>query len=136
MAEVVVNWLAVLAASVVGFGVGGLWYGPLFGDAWMRSLGWDPAVVKAQPKKGMRQLFTIVFLLQWVMAVCLAFFIGNEPDAMMGAFYGFLTGLPWVAGALAVNALFEGKPASYIYLNGAYWTISFTLMGLIIGWWQ
>jgi hypothetical protein len=38
--------------------------------------------------------------------------------------------------ALAVNALFEQKPASYIFINGAYWTITFTLMGLIIGWWM
>lgn len=136
MGEVDINWLAVLAASVVGFAIGGAWYGPLFGEAWMRSLGWDPAAVKARPKKGMRQLFTIVFLLQWCMAMCLAFFLGNETTAILGALYGFLTGLPWVAFALAVNALFEGRKLSYILINGAYWTLTFTLMGLIIGWWQ
>ena len=136
MGAVDVNWLAVLAASVVGFAIGGLWYGPVFGDAWMRSLGWDPEEVKARPKKGMRQLFTVVFLLEWVMATCMAYFVGNDADLLQGALYGFLTGLPWVAFALAVNALFEGKRVSYILINGAYWTITFTLMGLLIGWLQ
>lgn len=136
MAEVDINWVVVLAATLIGFAVGGLWYGPLFGDPWMRSLGMDPAVVKAQPKTGLRRLFSIVFMLEWVMALCLAMFIGNEPDLLTGALYGFLAGLPWVAFALAVNALFEQKPASYIFINGAYWTLTFTLMGLIIGHWM
>ena len=133
MAAVDINWIVVLVAAVIGFVVGALWYGPLLGDAWMRSLGWDPAEVRSQPRRNMRQLFSLVFVLQWVMATCLAFFIGNAADAMTGALYGFLTGLPWVAFALAVNALFERKPASYIVINGAYWTITFTLMGLVIG---
>ena len=32
-----VNWLAVLAAAVSAFMLGGIWYGPLFKQAWMRS---------------------------------------------------------------------------------------------------
>ena len=50
MAEVDINWVAVLAAALVGLPVSGLWYGPLFGDAWMRSLGLDSVVVKSQPR--------------------------------------------------------------------------------------
>lgn len=134
MAAVDINWIVVLVASVVGFAVGGLWYGPLFGDRWMRSLGWDPAVVKSQPRPGMRRIFSIVFMLQWAMAVCLAMFVGNASSALEGMLYGFLTGLPWIAFAFAVNALFEQKPLSYMLINGGYWTVTFTLMGLIIGW--
>ena len=118
--ELAVNWISILVASVIGFAVGGLWYGPLFGDAWMRSLGMDPEVVKKAPKKGMRQLFTIVFLLQWGMAFCLAMFFGPEITTATGTAYGFLTGFAWVAFALTVNALFEQKPWSYIFINGAY----------------
>ena len=134
--EFAVNWLSVLGASVVGFAVGGLWYGPLFGDPWMRSLGMDPEVARKAPKKGMRQLFTIVFLLQWVMAFCLAMFFGTEITTATGAMYGFLTGFAWVAFAMTVNALFEQKPWSYIVINGAYWTVTFTLMGAILGTWH
>jgi hypothetical protein len=136
MAGVDVNWLAVLAASVVGFAVGGLWYGPLFGQAWMRSIGMDPQVAKNSSKKGLRQIFTITFILQWIMAYCLAMFIGNMPGALEGALYGFLAGLPWVGFAIVINALYEQKSLSYMLINGSYWTVTFTLMGLIIGFWQ
>ena len=136
MAEVDINWIVVLAAALVGSSLGGLWYGPLFGEPWMRSLGLDPAVMKGQSKKGLRQLLTIVFMLEWVMAACMAYFIGNDADLLQGMLYGFLTGLPWVGFAIAVNALFEQKPMSYIVVNGGYWTVSFTLMGLIIGQWM
>ncbi len=133
MAAVDINWIAVLVAAAIAFVLGALWYGPLFGDAWMRSMGWDPAEVRSQPRKNLRQVLTMVFLLEWVMAMCLAFFIGNAPDGMTGALYGFLAGLPWVAFALAVNGLFERKQVSYICINGAYWTVVFTLMGFVIG---
>lgn len=133
MGEVEINWLAVLAATVAGFALGGLWYGPLFGKVWMRSIGMDPEAAKKTSKKGLRQLLTITFILQWIMAVCLAFFIGNAPDAMMGTLYGFLTGLPWIALAIAVNALYEGKGLNYMLINGGYWTVNFTAMGLLIG---
>ena len=33
------NWLAILAATIAGFVIGGLWYGPLFGNAWVAALG-------------------------------------------------------------------------------------------------
>ena len=36
------NWLAVLAAAVSAFVLGGLWYGPLFKNAWCREAGIDP----------------------------------------------------------------------------------------------
>ena len=38
-----VNWLAVLAAAVVYFLLGSVWFARrLFGGAWMRSIGWEP----------------------------------------------------------------------------------------------
>ena len=133
---VAINWISVLAASVVGFVVGGLWYGPLFGHPWMRSLGMDPDVVKNAPKKGLRRIFTIVFILQWCMAVCLAFFFGPDITTATGSLYGLFTGLFWVAFALTVNALFEQKPWSYIFINAGYWTVTFVLMGAILGTWH
>ncbi len=29
------NWWAILVATVVAFVLGGLWYGPIFGKAWL-----------------------------------------------------------------------------------------------------
>jgi len=42
----------------------------------------------------------------------------------------------WLAFGLAVNALYEQKPVSYIFINGGFWTVTFTLMGLVLGAWH
>jgi hypothetical protein len=136
MAAVDINYIAVLAASLVGFFLGALWYGPLFGKPWMVSVGLDPEVIKNSPKPDIRRLLTISFILQYIMAYCLAMFLGNETTAGLGALYGFLTGLPWVGFAIVINAMYEGKSFKYMLINGGYWTVTFTLMGLIIGAWQ
>jgi hypothetical protein len=131
-----INWISILGAAVIGMILGALWYGPLFGSVWMRSLGMDPELVMSAPKKGLRQLLTIVFLLHWCMAFCLAMFFGTDITTATGLLYGFLVGLPLVAFALTVNALFEQKPWAYIVINGGYWTLSFALMGAVLGTWH
>ena len=136
MEQLTINWFAVLGASLVGFGVGFLWYGPLFGAAWMRSIGLDPEKMKDAPRTGMAKIFGITFVLQFIMAYCLAMFFGNEVTTATGALYGFLAGLPWVAFALTINALYEQKSWTYILINGSYWTVVFTLMGVILGTWH
>ena len=34
-----VNWIAVIAAAVTGFIVGGIWYGPIMGKQWLGAVG-------------------------------------------------------------------------------------------------
>lgn len=131
--EIEINWLAVLAASLVGFVVGGLWYGPVFGKTWMQIVGLTEADAA---NVNMPKIYGACFVLQLIMATNLAMFLGGEATLVTGALYGFLAGFGWVALALAINALFEQKPLKYMLINGAYWSIVFTLMGLILGAWH
>ena len=43
-----INWLAVLAAAVSAFVLGGIWYGPLFKNTWCREAGIDLSAAKPQ----------------------------------------------------------------------------------------
>ena len=125
-----INWFAILGATIVGFAVGFLWYGPLFGKAWMKTVG----MTEEDAQQGnMLKIFGISFVCQFIMAYCLAMFFGNGLGAVEGGLYGFLTGFAWVALALTVNSLYEQKPWQYMVINGGYWTVTFTLMGLILG---
>lgn len=85
-----INWLAVAAASLVGFVVGPLWYGPLFGKSWMATVGLKP---EDAGRANMAAIYSLCLLLQAVMALCLAMFL-NAPEIGLaeGAMYGFLTG--------------------------------------------
>ncbi|MDZ7660141.1 DUF1761 domain-containing protein [Fodinibius sp.] len=134
-----INIFAVLVATLSTFLVGWLWYGPLFGKAWMNAVG----LTEEQIQQGnMVKVFGFAFIFELIMAFNLAVFLTGSPEAaemmnaQMGAFYGFLAGFGWVFFALAVNSLYEQKSWKYIFINGGYWTVAFTIMGLILGAWK
>ena len=131
--EVEINWFAVLAASLVGFAVGVVWYGPLFGKAWMKIVGLTEEDVA---KVNMGKIYVMCLVLKLIMATNLAMFLGPDSTLLTGTLYGFLTGFGWVALALAINAMFEQKSLNYMLINGGYWSVVFTLMGLILGAWH
>ena len=130
-----INYFAVLAAAVSTFVLGGLWYSPmLFGKAWMRANNFTETEVQTFSKARMFG-WSIVFSL--VMAINLAMFLaGPGTNATWGMTAGALTGLGWVAMAVAIIAVFENRSWAYIAINGGYMTIAFTIMGLIIGAWR
>lgn len=135
----ILNIWAVLVATLSTFLVGWIWYGPLFGKAWLSAAG----ITADETQQGnMAKIFGLAFIFELIMAFNLAMFLTGSPeaaaemDAGTGAFYGFLTGFGWVFFAMAVNSLFEQKSWKYIFINGGYWTVSFTVMGLIIGAWK
>jgi len=41
-----VNWIAVVAAALTGFMVGGIWYGPIMGKKWMGAVGLSEEQIK------------------------------------------------------------------------------------------
>lgn len=134
-----INFLAVIAATLSTFLVGWLWYGPLFGKAWMKEVG----VSEEEVEQGnMGKIFGLSFIFEFIMAFNLAMFFHGSPEASeaitagTGAFYGFLTGFGWIFFAMAVNSLYEQKSWKYIFINGGYWTVAFTVMGLILGAWK
>jgi hypothetical protein len=129
------NWLAVLAAAVSTFALGGLWYSPvLFGRAWMLANNLDEADLA---KSNMAKIFGLALLLAVIMAANLAAFLAEpKTTAAWGATAGFLAGFGWVALGIATIALFERRSWKYILINGGYMTVSFTVMGLIIGAWR
>lgn len=126
--EVNINWLAVLVAGVSAFIVGGLWYGLLFARVWQRL----NKLTDEQVKKGAAKVFGGSFVLSLVMAVNLAFFIGNN-DAGFGVFAGLAAGFGWVAMALGINYLFERRSFKLWCINAGYNVAALTLMGGIIG---
>lgn len=125
-----INWLAVLCAAISTFVIGGIWYN-IFNKPWMKANGFQGP---EPPKRNMALVFGISFVLSFVMALNLAFFIGGG-TAAFGAMAGFLTGFGWVLAAIGIISLFESRPLSYVLINGGYMTVSFTVMGLIIGAW-
>lgn len=128
------NYLAILAATAASFVLGGLWYSPvLFGKVWMVETG---ITEESAQQRNMVKVFGLAILATLIVAFNLAAFLGPEASLVSGAFYGFLAGAGWVAMAFAVNDLFEGRTLRLFAINAGYQTLSFTLMGAIIGVWN
>jgi hypothetical protein len=53
------NWFAIAAAAMSAFVLGGLWYGPLFKNAWCREAGMDP---DAPQKRHPARVFAIAIV--------------------------------------------------------------------------
>jgi Protein of unknown function (DUF1761) len=129
-----INYLAVVAAAVSAFVIGGLWYSPLlFQKPWMAAT----KLTDADLKGGEAKIFGVSFVLCLVMAANLAAFLGGPETTMAwGATAGALAGAGWVALGIGVIALFERRPLSYTLINGGYWAVAMTVMGAILGAWR
>ena len=130
-----INYLAVLVAALSTFIIGGLWYSPmLFGKPWMRANNFTDADLQTFSKA---RMFGWSFVFSLVMALNLAMFLADDrTNTIWGMTAGALTGLGWVAMAVAIIGVFENKSWAYILINGGYMTVAFTLMGAIIGAWR
>ena len=128
------NYLAILVAAVSTFLLGGLWYGPLFGRAWMRECGFTEESLKRMG--GMGRIFALSFVLELIMAFNLAAFLGGKATLAFGVFAGAAAGVGWVALAFGVTYLFEHRSLKLFLINASYHAVAFTIMGAILGAWH
>ncbi len=134
-AEISFNYLAILAATVSTFVLGGLWYSPaLFGRAWMKEMGFTDESLKAKGNLGL--IMGGSFVLELIMAFNLAAFIGAKASLSFGLFAGAAAGFGWVALAFGVTYLFERKSRCLFFINAGYHGVAFSLMGAILGAWH
>ena len=126
-----INYLAVFAAALSSFLLGGVWYAVLFKKAHSELAG----ITHEQAQKNLPTVFGGAFALGLLGALAFAFFIGpvGVAEATM---YGFTAGLCWVAGSFGINYLFERRPLKLFLINGGYHTLQYTLIGLILGAWK
>ena len=126
------NWLAIVAAAVSAFLLGGLWYGPLFKNAWCREAGMDP---NAKPRHPGR-VFGVAFVAALVAAFGFAWFLGPKPEAHHAIHAGLMVGAMYVATSFGINYAFAQRSFKLWLIDGGYHTLQFGLYGLILGLWH
>ena len=131
-----VNLWAVLITAIVSMIVGALWYGPLFGKAWMRFVGFNKDSVKKMKMTATKSM-TLGFIGSLIMAYVLAVFVGlsGANTLVEGAMVGFWV---WLGFAMPINAsvfLWEGKSIKLFFLNTFQYLIKLKLMAAILAVW-
>lgn len=126
-----VSLLATAVATILGFALGALWYGPLFGTRWMAAAGMTQEKIRqdVSPLKTYGATFVLGLIASYVFGL----YLGPNPGRAFAMVAGAAAGLCWVATSLATNYLFEGRPAALIAINGGYHAVRFTLIGATFG---
>ena len=128
-----VNWLAVLAAALASFLLGGIWYSALFAKAWSAAAGVSDEQMRGGNKPAM---FAGAFVLSLIQATVFAFFEGPNATLAFGVGIGFAAGLCWVTTGIAMTYIFEKRSVKLALINGGYATLQFTLIGAILAAWH
>ncbi|MSQ87430.1 MAG: DUF1761 domain-containing protein [Alphaproteobacteria bacterium] len=101
----------------------------MFGKKWMALAG----LTEEQAKSGsIPMIFGGAFALSVIAAAVFSMFLGPKPELGFALGAGSSAGLCWVATGLGINYLFERKPLGLFLINGGYFTVQFTLIGLIL----
>lgn len=130
------NYFAVIVAIVINMALGALWYGPVFGKAWMAQNNLTMEMIKEQgsPTKG--------YVIALIASVIIAFAIAILADATgvanaaEGALLGAIASVGLTAMAFASSYVFESKALKHYLINAGYPVVSAVLIGTLIGGWQ
>lgn len=157
------NFYAILVAALSTLLVGFVWYGPLFGKAWMKENGFTEEDLK---QGSMVKIFGLTFVFSIFLAMIMqilcihqfgplgmiggpdfvetaepsyAAFMADYGDKFRtfehGALHGFMSGLFLALPLVGINGLFERKSWKYIFIHSGYWIVVMTIMGAIVcGW--
>ena len=126
-----VNYLAVLLAAVSAMVVGSLWYGPLFGNMWMKLIGISKSDIN---KSEMPKLYGIMFIGALVEAYVLSHFIhyAGAYTLVNGIKTGVWAWLGFVATVMIGNYMFAKRPMNLFYIDCGYALVNLMIMGAII----
>lgn len=127
-----VNFLAVLVATVVSYGLGALWYGALFGKVWQREVGLSEDDLKGA---NMAKIFGTTLVLTFIMALGIALF-GDLKDWMSGLQSGLMFGIFFVAASMGINYLYQQKSLKLWLIDTSYQVIFMGIIGAILGAWH
>lgn len=129
-----VNWIAVAVGAVMGFVIGGIWYGPLLGKAWMAASGTtEEDIQNSNMGKTYGGAFALSVLISWTMAHTFQSYAGFGADlsVMAKVLTGFGVALGFVVPAIGINYLFSQRTIKLFFIDAGYWLIFFTAVAAV-----
>jgi len=127
-----INWLAVVVGVVVSNALGFLWYGPLFGNAWLRMIG-----KRREDLKASSSMYVVTAVASAITMIALALIVKafGSATALDGAIVGAVASIGIASTATFVYTTFEGPPTNVWMLNAAYQLVVYIIMGAVFAIW-
>lgn len=129
-----INYIAVVIATLAGFGLGAVWY-MVLGRAWMRALGKTEDEISRDQGAAKALPFIIALVALFVMALMLAGLMGHLGDVSVrgGVISGFFVWIGFVITTMGVNHAFNGASPKLTLIDGGHWLAVLLIMGAVIG---
>lgn len=137
-----INYLAILVCGIVSMILGSVWYGPLFGKAWMKMSGFTKESMTPEMKKKVTKSYVIMFIGSLVMAFVLAHALEFASYTLKiygvsaGLMGGFWNWLGFVAPVTIGTVLWENKPWRLWFINAGYYLAQLLITGVILSLWK
>lgn len=128
-----INFLAVVAATLSSFLLGGVWYSPLlFLQPWNRAMGRDETSSRGHPAR----VFGSSFVFAFVAALAFAALLGPAPELGPAIQFGLIISLCFVVTCFGINYQFANRPVSALLIDGGYHSGQFLLYAVVLGLWH
>lgn len=132
--------LALVLCGIEAVILGLIWFGPLFGKPWMKSMGMSMPSAEERKKMGpvMMRSAIIAFFAAMITAFVLAraILIGEAAEGIHGvaaAFhFAFWNWIGFMAPVLLGAVLWEGKKMTWFWITAGYYLVNLLLMSWII----
>lgn len=148
MVDLNMNYIAIIVAGLIPAIIGGIYYGPLFGKAWMNSLGKTEEELKPN---NMAIAYGGSVLMAMLLSVSLNFviqlvhkdvneagelFINTHATFGHGALHGALIGVSFLVPVIVSLGIFHKFNWKTNLLNAIFWTLCLAVMGGILDVWR
>ena len=133
--DVTVDWFGIALATFAAMAIGSIWYGPLFGDRWMKLVGLKKKDAEADWQKPMLVMLVMAFVQAIVLAHVITF--AGDYAGDLGATRGLITGF-WLWLGIAVpaivgNNMFARRDDSLSLIEAGNSLVTLLVMGAILG---
>lgn len=131
------NILAIFITAIVGFLLGWVWYGPLFGKKWVKAMGFSKSDLNKAKKKGMGKTMLTTFIMVLVSTYVLAIIVKfiSAVSVLDGAFAGVLVWFGFYFTKSIGTSLFENKSQNLLYINTSHDLVRLLISGAILAVW-
>jgi len=128
-----VDWLAVIAAALAAFGVGGVWYGPLLGRAKLEEVGPGGLAARRSPARTLGITLALLLLSAAMIGHMFARIDPATLDAKPWLYFMMTGGLAaaFVIPALLISYTHQRLSTRLAMIDAGYWLAAYLAMGTV-----
>lgn len=128
-----IEFANVIAAALVAFAAGAMWY-MMLAEPWMEAAGVKRGA-DGKPEGGQTgSMFAVTFVMQLMVAGMMrhVFELGGIDTVGKGLLSGAGIGLFFIAPWIVINNIYAMRPPKLSIIDGGYATLACTIMGLVL----